>query len=171
MRFSKGNAADAAQIRVALSPGIEKFFNGEFAFAQDYDVCSGIEILLDVRTGFRAPEGPYETIGGLVLRELGHIPAAGETVELTALDGDGLLDAVTRWRATVVRMDGRRIDVLGAVVFCLHYLTGIALTQHDTRYTKCTRGKRGDDTRHLQPAMNDSRPMLMDCRHRRTDLI
>ncbi|OBI46223.1 hemolysin family protein [Mycobacterium sp. E796] len=63
-------------------------------------------------TGFRAPEGPYETIGGLVLRELGHIPVAGETVELTALDPDGLLDTSMRWQATVVRMDGRRIDVL-----------------------------------------------------------
>ncbi|MCV7101255.1 hemolysin family protein [Mycobacterium palustre] len=63
-------------------------------------------------TGFRAPEGPYETIGGLVLRELGHIPVAGETVELTALDPDGLLDASMRWQATVVRMDGRRIDLL-----------------------------------------------------------
>jgi CBS domain containing-hemolysin-like protein len=63
-------------------------------------------------TGFRAPEGPYETIGGLVLRELGHIPVAGETVELTALDSDGLLDVSMRWQATVVRMDGRRIDVL-----------------------------------------------------------
>jgi CBS domain containing-hemolysin-like protein len=63
-------------------------------------------------TGFRAPEGPYETIGGLVLRELGHIPAVGETVELTGLDGDGLLDAGLHWQATVVQMDGRRIDVL-----------------------------------------------------------
>jgi CBS domain containing-hemolysin-like protein len=63
-------------------------------------------------TGFRAPEGPYETIGGLVLRELGHIPAVGETVELRALDSDGLVDISTRWQATVVRMDGRRIDVL-----------------------------------------------------------
>src|SRR6516165_10058007 len=63
-------------------------------------------------TGYRAPEGPYETIGGLVLRELGHIPAAGETVELTALDADGLLDASTLWQATVVRMDGRRIDLV-----------------------------------------------------------
>ncbi len=63
-------------------------------------------------TGFRAPEGPYETIGGLVLREIGHIPVAGETVELTTLDGDGLLDAATRWQATVVQMDGRRIDLL-----------------------------------------------------------
>jgi CBS domain containing-hemolysin-like protein len=63
-------------------------------------------------TGYRAPEGPYETIGGLVLRELGHIPAVGETVELTALDGDGLLDSSIRWQAAVVRMDGRRIDLL-----------------------------------------------------------
>ncbi|SPM36695.1 Hemolysin or related protein, contains CBS domains [Mycobacterium rhizamassiliense] len=62
--------------------------------------------------GFRAPEGPYETIGGLVLREIGHIPAAGETVELTGLDGDGLPDEALCWRAMVVQMDGRRIDVL-----------------------------------------------------------
>lgn len=63
-------------------------------------------------TGFRAPEGPYETIGGLVLREIGHIPVAGDTVKLPGLDADGLLDAVTRWQARVIRMDGRRIDVL-----------------------------------------------------------
>ncbi|OMC49200.1 hemolysin family protein [Mycobacterium sp. IS-1264] len=62
--------------------------------------------------GYRAPEGPYETIGGLVLREIGHIPVVGETVELTALDPDGLPGASIPWRATVVRMDGRRIDLL-----------------------------------------------------------
>ena len=39
-------------------------------------------------TGFRAPEGEYETIGGLVLQELGHIPDEGEAVELTAFDPD-----------------------------------------------------------------------------------
>lgn len=63
-------------------------------------------------TGFRAPEGPYETIGGLVLRELGHIPTAGETVTLPALNADGLLDTSLHWQATVTRMDGRRIDSL-----------------------------------------------------------
>lgn len=63
-------------------------------------------------TGFRAPEGPYETIGGLVLRELGHIPAAGETVKLPTLDPDGLLDRFSHWQASIIRMDGRRIDVL-----------------------------------------------------------
>ncbi|MEV0673822.1 hemolysin family protein [Mycobacterium sp. NPDC050441] len=63
-------------------------------------------------TGFRAPEGEYETIGGLVLQQLGHIPETGEAVELTAFDPDGDPDKPTRWLATVVRMDGRRIDLL-----------------------------------------------------------
>jgi CBS domain containing-hemolysin-like protein len=65
-----------------------------------------------VETGYRAPEGPYETIGGLLLQEIGHIPVVGESAQLPALDPDGLLDAAVRWQATVVRMDGRRIDLL-----------------------------------------------------------
>ena len=63
-------------------------------------------------TTFRAPEGDYETIGGLVLEQLGHIPAEGESVELTAFDPDGPIEDPIRWRATVVKMDGRRIDQL-----------------------------------------------------------
>jgi CBS domain containing-hemolysin-like protein len=63
-------------------------------------------------TGFRAPEGEYETIGGLVLQELGHIPEPGETLELRAFDPDGPLEDPVHWLATVVRMDGRRIDLL-----------------------------------------------------------
>ena len=63
-------------------------------------------------TGFRASEGEYETIGGLVLQELGHIPEEGESVELTAFDTEGPLEDPIRWLATVVRMDGRRIDQL-----------------------------------------------------------
>lgn len=66
-------------------------------------------------TEFRAPEGDYETIGGLVMHELGHIPAEGESVELTAFDPDAPLDEQPRWRATVVGMDGRRIDLLELV--------------------------------------------------------
>ncbi len=33
------------------------------------------------QTGFRLPEGPYETLGGFLMARLGHIPVAGETVE------------------------------------------------------------------------------------------
>jgi CBS domain containing-hemolysin-like protein len=66
-------------------------------------------------TGYRAPEGEYDTIGGLVLQELGHIPVEGESVSLPAFDPDAPLDEPPRWRATVERMDGRRIDLLELV--------------------------------------------------------
>ena len=61
-------------------------------------------------TGYRAPTGDYETIGGLVLSRLGHIPRAGESVTLPVFDPDTA--AAPDWLATVVAMDGRRIDVL-----------------------------------------------------------
>lgn len=63
-------------------------------------------------TGYHAPEGDYETIGGLVLHQLGHIPVVGETVELTAFSPEGRSRGAERWLATVLRMDGRRIDML-----------------------------------------------------------
>jgi len=63
-------------------------------------------------TGYRAPDGEYDTIGGLVLQQLGHIPSEGETVELTAVDQDGPADDPVGWLATVLGMDGRRIDLL-----------------------------------------------------------
>jgi CBS domain containing-hemolysin-like protein len=66
-------------------------------------------------TGFRGHEGEYETIGGLVMNMLGHIPSPGESVELNAFEPDGLLDNPVRWRATVAKMDGRRIDLLDLV--------------------------------------------------------
>ena len=67
---------------------------------------------VDTETPFRPSEGEYETIGGLVLQELGHIPEPGDTVELTEFDPDAPLDDPVRWLATVIRMDGRRIDLL-----------------------------------------------------------
>ncbi|HZQ30866.1 MAG TPA: hemolysin family protein [Mycobacterium sp.] len=63
-------------------------------------------------TGFRGHEGEYETIGGLVMHELGHIPDVGESVKLKAFQPDSGSDDATVWRATVAKMDGRRIDVL-----------------------------------------------------------
>jgi len=49
-------------------------------------------------TGFRLPEGPYETLAGFILARLGHIPVEGETVE----EGG--------WRFTVVEVQRRRIE-------------------------------------------------------------
>ena len=43
-------------------------------------------------------EGPYETLGGLIMTELGHVPSQGETV------------LVNGYLLRVEQMDGRRID-------------------------------------------------------------
>ena len=67
---------------------------------------------VETETPFRPPEGEYETIGGLILQELGHIPEPGESVELTEFDPDGPLDDPVHWQAKVIQMDGRRIDLL-----------------------------------------------------------
>jgi CBS domain containing-hemolysin-like protein len=63
-------------------------------------------------TGYHAPEGEYETIGGLVLEQLGRIPVSGDTVQLSGIEPDGLSNGLASWQARVIRMDGRRIDVL-----------------------------------------------------------
>jgi CBS domain containing-hemolysin-like protein len=54
-------------------------------------------------TGFEMPEGGYETLAGLVLDRLGHIPEPGEMVEV-----DG-------WRLEVVAMDHLRIATVRVV--------------------------------------------------------
>ncbi len=51
-------------------------------------------------TGFEMPPGPYETLAGLVLDRLGHIPDSGEK---TYVDG---------WTLTVVTVDRRRIETV-----------------------------------------------------------
>ncbi|MER6538384.1 hemolysin family protein [Streptomyces sp. 900105755] len=48
------------------------------------------------RVGLRAPEGPYETLAGLIAAQLGRIPETGDTVE------------VAGWRLDVVDASGRR---------------------------------------------------------------
>ncbi|WP_200834466.1 hemolysin family protein [Amycolatopsis alkalitolerans] len=51
-------------------------------------------------TGFRMPEGDYETIAGLMLEQLGRIPEPGDGIQI-----DG-------WHLAVVTMDRRRIAEL-----------------------------------------------------------
>lgn len=54
-------------------------------------------------TGFRMPEGDYETLAGLVLARLGRIPDVGDEIRV----GD--------WRVTVTRMDRHRVAELRVV--------------------------------------------------------
>jgi putative hemolysin len=50
------------------------------------------------QTGVELPEGPYETVAGYLLAALGHLPAEGESVEVSGR------------RLTVTQLDGRRIS-------------------------------------------------------------
>lgn len=74
--------------------------------------CSGLLRIDEVArtTGYDAPEGEYETLGGLVLTRLGRIPEPGDEVLLP--DPENTMEPHTGggWLARVERMDGRRID-------------------------------------------------------------
>ncbi|MEU0642418.1 hemolysin family protein [Streptomyces umbrinus] len=61
-----------------------------------YSADGSVRIDRLARVGLRAPEGPYETLAGLIAAELGRIPAEGDTVE------------VAGWRLDVVDASGRR---------------------------------------------------------------
>ncbi len=50
------------------------------------------------QTGFALPDGPYETLAGYLMAELGHIPVAGESVH------------VPGWEFTIVEVERRRIE-------------------------------------------------------------
>ncbi|HLL64337.1 MAG TPA: hemolysin family protein [Micromonosporaceae bacterium] len=55
------------------------------------------------QTGFRMPEGPYETLAGFLMARLGHIPVVAET-----LIEDG-------WEFTIVEVDRHRIEQVRVV--------------------------------------------------------
>jgi CBS domain containing-hemolysin-like protein len=55
------------------------------------------------QTGFRLPEGPYETLAGFLMSRLGHIPSVGETVREIG------------WEFTVVETDRHRVEQVRVV--------------------------------------------------------
>ena len=67
-------------------------------------------------TGFRLPEGPYETLAGFLMARLGHIPVAGETV---VEDG---------WEFTVVEVDRRRVEQVRVVAAGGRRMTNLLVT-------------------------------------------
>ena len=73
--------------------------------AQGSTVVSGRLNLDEVEeaTGFRVPEGPYETLAGFVVARMGNLP---EVSDMVVLDG---------WRIEVVAVDGHRVATLRVV--------------------------------------------------------
>ncbi|MBV7295505.1 hemolysin family protein [Corynebacterium sp. TAE3-ERU12] len=78
--------------------------------------CSGLVRIdeLPECVGYFAPEGDYETLGGLLMNALGRIPAEGDAVLLPQTDRDGMDEFESgipgRWTARITAMDGRRVD-------------------------------------------------------------
>nr|VDG63681.1 hemolysin [Streptococcus thermophilus] len=84
-------------------------------FGKSWEV-SGLVRLdeLSERISYTAPDGPYETLGGLIMASLGQVPSVGDTVVLPhpvqeiseEIEGAN----AGRWLARVSIMDGRRLD-------------------------------------------------------------
>lgn len=66
------------------------------------------------KVGYYAPEGSYETLGGLIMSVLGRIPVEGDFMVLPDPENDFATEFESgirgRWTALVTAMDGRRVD-------------------------------------------------------------
>lgn len=66
------------------------------------------------KVGYLGPEGPYETLGGLVMATLGRIPRLGDEVLLPESDNPMMAEFESgfkgRWMAKVTLMEERRVE-------------------------------------------------------------
>ncbi len=69
---------------------------------------------LEEKVGYVAPEGPYETLGGLVMAQLGRIPKVNDEVTLPESPSPYLAEFTSgfshRWTAKVAAMEDMRVD-------------------------------------------------------------
>lgn len=70
---------------------------------------------LAARTGYTAPDGPYETLGGLIMATLGRVPRVGDRAVLPGTQPQSFQEELTSggdgfWLARVTVMDERRVD-------------------------------------------------------------
>ena len=78
---------------------------------RDLDGLTTIEEFTE-RSGYVIPEGPYDTVAGYFMTQLGRVPEMGDviTVDLERdRQADGALPAQRRYQLTVNEVDGRRV--------------------------------------------------------------
>lgn len=78
------------------------------ADSSDVDGLTTLESFAE-RTGFALPEGPYDTVAGYVMAQLGALPAVGDKIIATlpsVLGGDA--EAEATFELSVIELDGRR---------------------------------------------------------------
>ncbi len=71
------------------------------------------------RTGFVLPEGPYDTVAGYFMAQLGRLPAVGDSITPVVLPVDGDEPEPTSLELRVTELDGRR-----AARFVVHRVDG-----------------------------------------------
>jgi putative hemolysin len=71
------------------------------------------------RTGFELPEGPYDTLAGYFMAQLGQLPQVGATIQADVQRVDGDPEEVTPLELKVAELDGRR-----AATFVVHRVDG-----------------------------------------------
>lgn len=91
--FDPEAVEDAGAVELTV-PGGERTFLVDGMLREDE---------LAEQTGFRLPEGPYETLAGFLMARLGHIPLAGETIDEAG------------WEFTVVEVERHRIEQVRVV--------------------------------------------------------
>lgn len=84
-------------------------------FGSSWEVSGLVRVdELKEKIGYSCPEGPYETVGGLIMSVMGKIPAAGDTALLPEPDHPFRAEFESgfggRWIARVTLMEDRRID-------------------------------------------------------------
>jgi putative hemolysin len=64
------------------------------------------------QTGFVLPSGPYDTVAGYFMAQLGQLPAVGDAIQTSVRRVDGDAGDITALELKVAELDGRRASTL-----------------------------------------------------------
>jgi putative hemolysin len=80
------------------------------AAARGEEVVNGLSTLDEFteQTGLVLPEGPYDTLAGYFMAQLGRLPNVGDLVEAEVGAGENPAEGMTRMELRVTELDGRR---------------------------------------------------------------